>query len=272
MTTIAQVRGALLEEAVLYLLKNVGYEPINASMLPATGLRNGHSGLEAQGRGAWHQLDALSSWTHSPPFMYPLRLIVEAKCYRQGKPVEIEVVRNSIGVLKDVSENYFSMLQDGTVVQGPRFNYVAAIFSTSGFTRGAVQYAVAHQIFLIQYTKIPAIAPLIEAIANFSQEHILELSKKTISQARDCLRRALNGPGMEGEMKNLTPEGMRHIERAIRVTTERIQGSYFGMLQGRWPMHLLRRQPLPPEAFVHDTVRCAVRGNVHGEWKFVPLV
>jgi hypothetical protein len=42
------------------------------------------------------------------------------------------------------------------------------------------------------------------------------------------------------------------------------------MLQGRWPLHLLTPTPLPPIAFVSDTVRCHVTGYETGEWKFTP--
>ena len=106
MANISQVRGALLEEAVLYLLGKTGYDVFDHhSSKLGPGLRSGHSGLDVEGRGSWHQIDALAEFSASPAFMYPLRLIVEAKCYRANRPVGIEVVRNSVGVLKDISEN-----------------------------------------------------------------------------------------------------------------------------------------------------------------------
>ena len=98
MARITQIRGALLEEAVLFLLRKVGYEiyepPVRASAFD--NMRMGRSGLEVRGRGAWHQLDAFAVWTHSPAFMYPLQLMVEAKCYAVNRPVGIEVARNSV--------------------------------------------------------------------------------------------------------------------------------------------------------------------------------
>ena len=141
MANISQVRGALLEEAVLYLLEKFDYKTIEA--YPGHGnetLRGGHSGLEVRGRGSWHQIDALAAFKSSPAFMYPLRLMVEAKCYQNHRTVGIEVVRNSVGVLKDISENYFTMPSGGANVQIPRFNYHSAIFSTSGYTSGAIDY------------------------------------------------------------------------------------------------------------------------------------
>jgi hypothetical protein len=111
MATITQIRGALLEEAVLFLLRKVGYEtydPAALSLSQLQHMRAGHSGLEVRGRGTWHQLDAFALWKHSPAFMYPLHLMVEAKCYASYRPVGVAVPRNSVGVLKDISENYFT--------------------------------------------------------------------------------------------------------------------------------------------------------------------
>lgn len=144
---------------MLFLLKQVGYEAYDPdALLPHQRqyMRAGPSGLEVRGRGTWHQLDAFAFWKYSPAFMYPLHLIVEAKCYVSNGPVGVGVPRNSVGVLKDISENYFTTTaRSGDPLRGPRYNYTAAIFSTSGFTRPAVEYAVAHQVFLVQCDNVP---------------------------------------------------------------------------------------------------------------------
>lgn len=272
MANISQVRGALLEEAVLYLLGLFGYKTINVS--PTNNdesLQAGSSGLEVRGRGAWHQIDALAAYSSSPAFMYPLRLMVEAKCYRDGRPVGIEVVRNAVGVLKDISENYFSVLSDGSDVQVPRFNYHSAIFSTSGYTRGAIEYALAHQVFLIQYKNIPVIKPLIDSIMQFDENCITSLGKESISAVRNLYRKAINAQVYDTQMPQfVTDEGINLINVALVNKLKSIQGSYFGMLQGRWPMHLLTSTHLPPEAFESDIVSCKVTGYDTGEWKFTP--
>lgn len=275
MATITQIRGALLEEAVLFLLKKVGYEPYDAARLMPHQLqhmRPGHSGLEVRGRGTWHQLDAFALWKHSPAFMYPLHLMVEAKCYASHRPVGVEVARNSVGVLKDISENYFTYTRRGDTFRGPRYNYSAAIFSTSGFTQGAVEYAVAHQVFLIQYENVPAIKPLIDAILEFDEDCINLRGQQAITFARAYYRRCLAANSdVPDEPRVLTELGQSLLRGSISEACRAIQGSYFGMLQGQWPLHLLRRQPLPPEAFLEDVVSCQVRGNNQGEWRFVPI-
>lgn len=277
MATITQIRGALLEEAVLFLLRKVGYEAYDpTTLMPHQHeyMRAGHSGLEVRGRGTWHQLDAFALWKHCPAFMYPLTLMVEAKCYASHRPVGVEVPRNSVGVLKDISENYFSYHRRGRgqTFSGPRFNYTAAIFSTSGFTQGAIEYAIAHQIFLIQYENVPAIQPLIDAILSFNDDCIELRGQKTIAAARNFYRRCLelNGDVVD-RPQEITERGRQLLRRAATDACRGIGGSYFGMLQGQWPLHLLRQQPLPAAAFRSDVVRCQVRGNNRGEWKFVPI-
>ncbi len=275
MATITQIRGALLEEAVLFLLKKVGYDAIDPRSLSehsVEGMRSGHSGLEVRGRGTWHQLDALALWKHSPAFMYPLRLIVEAKCYSSHRPVGVEIPRNSVGVLKDISENYFTLRGRFQYLQAPRYNYAAAIFSTSGFTQGAVEYAIAHQVFLIQYENVPAVKPLIDAIFQFDETCVSISGQQAIKAARRYFRGSLIGEQVEDlDAMALTEQGRNLLDNSISQTCRIIEGSYFGMLQGRWPMHLLRLTPLPPAAFPKDSVRCKVVGNDLGEWKFVPI-
>ena len=61
MATVAQIRGVLLEEAVFFLLKKVGYRIVYSphDSIDSTDIRAGHSDLEVQGRSTWHQIDAL---------------------------------------------------------------------------------------------------------------------------------------------------------------------------------------------------------------------
>jgi hypothetical protein len=277
MATITQIRGALLEEAVLFLLKKVGYDTYDpAGLLPhhSDYLRAGRSGLEVRGRGTWHQLDAFALLKYSPAFMYPLHLMVEAKCYALHRPVGVEVPRNSVGVLKDISENYFTCERRGSAFRGPRYNYSAAVFSTSGYTQGAVEYSVAHQVFLIQYENVPAIQPLINSILDVSEACVNVRGQQAIAAARAYYRRCLLANEVaenEDPPPEITELGQALLRGPIAEACRAIRGSYFGMLQGQWPLHLLRREPLPPDAFVTDVVSCRVHGNPTGEWKFVPI-
>ena len=50
-----------------------------------------------------------------------------------------------------------------------------------------------------------------------------------------------------------------------------IKGSYYGMLQGRWPLHLISDYPLPAETFSRtDKVKCKVFSHEPDRWYFSP--
>lgn len=272
-------RGVILEELVLHLLSIVGYRAVTPG---EEGTRCGHSGLEVRGRGEWHQIDALAAFDRTPAFMYPLRLMIEAKCYSRGRPVGIEIARNAVGVLKDISENYFTYpptVPGDTEVQVPRFNYHSAIFSTSGYTIGAQRYAIAHQVFLIQYERVSLLTPVVEGLLAIATEHFTELARRSgevrvSMRLREDLRRifASNGDAHWRDESALTEAGFTHVRDKIVGPLLEIRGSYFGILQGKWPMHLLADEPLPPEAFANrDEVACRVYGRESDRWSFSPV-
>ncbi|MBC7979797.1 MAG: restriction endonuclease [Armatimonadetes bacterium] len=274
--SIQSIRAALLEEVILHLLGKLGYSTIESPSGDPQ-LRSGGAGLELQGRGGWHQMDALASLDASPPFVYPLRLIVEAKCYRDRSTIGVEVVRNIVGVLKDISENCVSHSLDnfeGQLIQPARFNYVAALFSTSGFTKPAIRYAVAHQVFLIQYKRVHLFKPVIDAIRSLNKQHfkakMLAGAKSTL-RARSCARSIFSGDD-DPQSEVLSIRGQELIS-TIAELLSKIGGSYFGMLQGRWPIHLLSRKPIPECHFeTSDTLECRVYGLHGNRWSFVPLI
>lgn len=84
----------------------------------------------------------------TPPFVYPLRLFVEAKCYASTK-VGIDIVRMGVGILNDINTNYSTVNLSTEQLSVKRYQYHYAIFSTSGFSKPAQRYAIAHKIHLI---------------------------------------------------------------------------------------------------------------------------
>lgn len=265
---INNVRGALLEEIVLNLLQSVGYRVIRT---PESGMRDGRAGLEVRGRGAWHQIDGLAAFDHTPAFMYPLRLLVEAKCYQKKYPIKINVPRNALGVLRDITENYFTIdAGKPTELQVQRFNYHSAIFSTSGYTSGAQRFAIAHQIFLIQYDHVPLMQPIADALLDMTEEHLKVVpDKQTILHIRREFQQLLKEGQAESDI--FSSGGTTLINERIRPAVEAIAGSYYGMLQGQYPMHLLSKQPLPAGLFKDkDSISCHVSRSQREFWYFAP--
>ena len=237
MARLPQIRGAILEEIVLRLLENAGYRVLNES--DGEDIRRGRSGLELQGRGEWHQVDALVTHDFTPSFIYPIRLIVEAKAHK--RPVSINVIRNAVGVLKDVNENYFSY---STIprLKLRRFNYAYAIFSLNGFTRNAQRYAIAHQIFLIQYYFNPLFKEIRRLLYRIDWRMLRR--ELEITELRNVLRDYFRGRISEEELGRLFVRyGISLINR-IKIELDKIKGSYFGLLNGEYPIHLVSEKPL----------------------------
>ncbi|WP_017756524.1 PDDEXK family nuclease [Calidifontibacillus oryziterrae] len=137
--------GYLLEEALAFLIRNTGYKLLVHESQDPTELKNRGNGLVVKGRGGEHQADVLGQLLWIPAFTYPIRIFVEAK-FRQAK-TGIDVVRNAVGITDDLNQNYLKDQRSGLPVK--RYSYNYAIFSTSGFSKNAVDMATAHQISLI---------------------------------------------------------------------------------------------------------------------------
>ncbi len=269
MPTIPQIRGAILEELVLALLERAGYRILNEN--DGDEIRNGHSGLEIQGRGEWHQVDALASYDFTPAFMYPLRLIVEAKAYlpkgdKKGK-VGIDVIRNAVGVLKDVNENYFShRLYLGHEYKFRRFNYTYAVFSLYGFTKNAQRYAMAHQIFLIQYHHTPLFDGIRRLLTQIDrrtgQEYFYSLTEFDLRDFRERVREFLK-KNDDSILKGYMTDNGIHLMHELRKELEKIGGSYFGLLNGEYPIHVLSKKPIQGIGY-RDIVRAEVYVTISG--------
>src|SRR5882762_11621712 len=145
MPELGHIRGMLLEEALLYLLRRCGYIPVEYTHGDST-LRTHSSGIAVRGRGTDHQIDAIADYRLTPPFSHPQRLLVEAKW--RDSAANLEIVRNSVGVHKDVCEHWVGR---GNRAMGSRkrFQYQFALFCNSGYTAEAQKYAFAQDIYLI---------------------------------------------------------------------------------------------------------------------------
>lgn len=144
MVTKSALRGYLLEEAPAWLLRSSGYRLLTNAKQDKFELINDGDTLRVRGRGATHQVDVLGELVWTPAFSLPVRLFLEAK-FRSTK-AGIEVVRNAHGVIHDINENF--AVTGGTRPRR-RYRYTYCLFSTRGFGPGAANYALAHQISLV---------------------------------------------------------------------------------------------------------------------------
>src|SRR5262249_22024408 len=100
-TSLAALRGYLLEEAIAWLVRTSGYRLlVNVHDDPDGALLLAGHGLLVRGRGANHQADTLGEFVFVPPFSLPIRLFVEAKFRRETTGVD--VVRNAFVGLQSI--------------------------------------------------------------------------------------------------------------------------------------------------------------------------
>ncbi|MBW4599861.1 MAG: restriction endonuclease [Calothrix sp. FI2-JRJ7] len=186
MATSEQIRGMLLEEALLYLLRLSGYRTVEEVGNDNT-LKMGSAGLKVLGRGSEHQIDAIADYSIAPPFSNSQRLLLEAKF--QSKPTGINIIRNAVGVLKDVNEYWVSR---DNVPPKARYHYQVAIFSTSDYTRYAQRYAYAHDVYLIPLHRSNFFQPVIQAIEAINVDNIGRRNKHFLRNFRRFIRQNLN--------------------------------------------------------------------------------
>ncbi len=102
-TSLAAIRGYLLEEALAWPVRTSGYRPlVNVHGDLDGALTSAGNGLLVKGRGANHQADTLGEFAFVPPFSPPIRLFVEAKF--RTETTGIYDVRNASGVISDVND------------------------------------------------------------------------------------------------------------------------------------------------------------------------
>lgn len=194
MVSTPSLRGYVLEELLAWLLQRSGYSLLVSKDQDPNALCEAGNGLRVRGRGADHQVDVLGELDWPIPYSLPIRLFLEAK-YRQDA-VGLADVRNALGVLNDVNEHYSTAAALEAVTRPfRRYHYRYALFSASGFTTDAQQYAHTQQISLVDLDT-PAFQWLLNAAARATDE-LQELYESAtlrsfpVNQMREAFRRGL---------------------------------------------------------------------------------
>lgn len=249
----AQVRGALFEVVVRKLLQKAGYEPIkpdNRSIRKKD--RN------VRGRGCWHNIDAFGRLSYPIPYVYPIRLLAEAKCYKET--VKLPVVQSFVGVLKDISENYFirdKMTQDEMWAYN-RYTDCGSIFSASDFSIDAQEFALAHGIRLISYENNLIVKNAVDAIyALMTSLNIPRAAERKAYFTEYIDYWLSNRPKRTCFSKFIHPEKRyefsEHLDK-LRGSIDHIRTSVFASAIGKdqeiqYPVHLLSYDRIPENIF-----------------------
>ena len=238
-----QVKGTIFEIVVKKLLEKNEYEEIKPDNEQVDDRGR------VRGRGEWHQIDALGRWKYSIPFVYPIRLLCEAKCW--NRPADLPVIRNFVGVMKDISENYF--VEDNQDIDkrmlSKRHTDSGAIFSVSGFTNRAQRYAYAHNIFLVSYENNPIIDDFrkgIEDVAQFIQPSRRINKKRFARWFEDAWARNYIGY-LDGNL--VDREKFENSLKILRGKFEEVNTSVVGIASSVYPIHLLSTHKIPKDLF-----------------------
>ncbi len=224
----AQAQGYMFEVLIGRLLSSAGY-----SWFPFS--------KTIQGRGAKHQIDAIGITTNVSPFVNNIRLLAEAKYQR--KSIGLPVVRNMVGVLKDINESYIPGQKSiAEKILGSRHTNCAVIFSNKDFSVDAINYGYAHNIYLISYQGNPLMREVIEEFKNLCR--LLDFRK--LPNEVSGLKNTFELMFKEASTV-IVPPRLRKTNDFVKFkkTIKRLDnlvtrtGSIFGFVEGSYPVHII---------------------------------
>ena len=276
-----QARGYLLEIVLSKLIEVNGYEVIREHNIPyeysvpyeEQEIVSNSNGLNVRGRGGYHQFDTLGTFKITPPFVYPLRLFVEAKCYASTK-VGIDRVRMGVGVLNDINTNYATVDLSTEQLSIKRYQYHYAIFSTSGFSKPAQRYAIAHKIHLIDLSNdaYKGIINLIEQIVDELMDNS-DIDSSEFNNFKNLFSELIyDGYYYHGDNKFFVSD-LLHLVRALKRNIEN-QFLYLATINSVHMIPLLANSEFNEllKANPHQNISIHFNPEKPYEWIIVPIV
>ena len=276
-----QAKGYLLEIVLSKLIEVNGYEVIREHNIPyeysvpyeEQEIVSNSNGLNVRGRGGYHQFDTLGTFKITPPFVYPLRLFVEAKCYASTK-VGIDRVRMGVGVLNDINTNYATVDLSTEQLSIKRYQYHYAIFSTSGFSKPAQRYAIAHKIHLIDLSNdaYKGIINLIEQIVDELMDNS-DIDSSEFNNFKNLFSELIyDGYYYHGDNKFFVSD-LLHLVRALKRNIEN-QFLYLATINSVHMIPLLANSEFNEllKANPHQQVSIHFDPDKPDEWIIVPIV
>lgn len=254
-----QLKGYLFEIIILELLRKNNFCEINIAREPRDRVREIRPGfVEFKGRGCWHQIDCPCDYSQFIPFMFPIRLLGEVKFYKT--PLEKKHIREYIGVIKDIQENYF--VADGVDPQEfyPRKTEIGVYFSANGFHAEAEKLAYAHGIKTVSYENNPLINRLKTLIEELERNYISVqcLRDHTWNTFRRAFIDTLRYDDPIGYQPYLA-NGYEEIIERIRQNLEEIRASFIATTATGVFLHFVGNAPFPENLFeLSDEGRCRV--------------
>lgn len=261
----SQLKGYLFEIIIMELLRKNNFTKINTDIEPEDRVREERLGfIEFKGRGCWHQIDCPCDYSKFIPFSYPLRLLGEVKFYKS--PLAKKYIREYIGVIKDIQENYF--VADGVNPQDfyPRKMEIGVYFSANGFQAEAEKLAYAHGIKTVSYENNCLIDRLKILIEEFERNYLSVKCMKDDAWTefrQDFIYMLQCGePYYYPEYQPYFADGYREIIKMIRDTFLEIRSSFIATTATGVFIHFVGNDDFPEELFRNtDEGKCKVYYN-----------
>lgn len=217
-----QVRGLFFEKLIRSLLIKSGYEKVQEGMV--------------RGRGEEHQIDAYGKFSFNIPFVFPIRLLSEAKWYKRN--VRLPEIRNFVGVVKDISENYFvkprTNNEELEILLEKRYTDCGSIFSATSFSPKAQRYAYAHGIYLIPFSKNVMLKGLLDVVEDDIKNNI----KRFDTKHYEVFEETGNKKTYDAISSEIL-DGNDDVQKRLNEI-----GSYVGILDGIYPIMILTSNKL----------------------------
>jgi hypothetical protein len=261
----AALRGYMLEVVVRRLLKINNFEVIADEEKGKIEFHGDN--IEIKGRGTWHQIDSPCIYNKSIPFTYDLRLLAEVKFYKDK--VQKNRIREYIGVIKDISENYF-IDENNTIDNQKRYTDIGVFFSANGFQIEAEKLAFAHGIKTISYKNNYAMSLIRDDILELEEKYLFAkkcVGKGNLRNFMNLFFQLLERPNDNGLWEEFNQifspqEGARDRIILLSENISGVQSSFFGVTETNYFIHFLSFDLFPTYIFEEsDEANCTIHYN-----------
>lgn len=256
-----RLKGYMFELILKKLLQNNGFSPVTKKTKKIRETRKNF--FEVRGRGGWHQIDCLFDYNIILPFMYPIRMLGEAKYHK--KLVTKAEIREFIGVIKDIQENYFVKNKFHH-----RVTELGVFFSTNGFDTQAEKLAFAHNIKTISYKNNYIIEKIKKLIDELESNYLSAKECITSGNFNEFFEEFSNLLDENGNFNKFkrrfkTSDGIDNILSELIENLKVIKSSFIANSSAGIFLHFLSEDKFPEELFeTTDIQRCKVHFNKNG--------
>lgn len=245
-----RLKAIMWELVILRLIRENGFQEI-LSVDNLRTRRDREQFFEMRGRGCWHQIDCPCEYDKFIAFINPIRLLGEVKYY--SNPIKKDHIRQFVGVLKDIQENYFT--SDDEYAPSERYTELGAFFSSSGFEKEAEKLAFAHNIKTVSHKNVWILEPLKRALEELEKNYLSAKDCVSEGQQSDFVR-AFKAC-LEGDVRSIRAfkyrfspaDGFDGIMNRLSDSFRVIRSSFVATTSGGALLHFVGDQEFPESLF-----------------------